>query len=258
MPSSPSPTVHRHPDLEALSRAAARDVAADIRATLRTQDRYTLALAGGSTPRRLYELLAAEAEPSLPWSQIHLFWGDERFVPLDHPDSNAHMASDALIDGVPVPSDQVHPMPTHLDTPDAAATAYAETLRQYFPDRSTTFDTVLLGLGGDGHTASLFPETGTAEKRRADEAWVRAVTAPPRHDVPDRLTCTLPTLNGARRALFLVAGAGKRDALAQVLDHPDSSLPAAQISPRDALLWYVDTAARPDSEGTSDGSGREL
>ena len=256
MPSSPSPTVHRHPDLEALSRAAARDVAADIRTTLRTQDRYTLALAGGSTPRRLYELLAAGAEAPLPWSHIHLFWGDERFVPLDHPDSNTHMASDAFIDAVPIPSDQVHPMPTHLDSPDAAAAAYAETLRQCLPDRSTTFDTALLGLGGDGHTASLFPETGTAEERRADEAWVRAVTAPPRHDISDRLTCTLPVLNGARRALFLVAGAEKQGALARVLDRPDSSLPAAQVCPRDALLWYVDAAARPDPAGAPDGPPR--
>ncbi|MCS4040222.1 6-phosphogluconolactonase [Salinibacter ruber] len=245
MPPSPSSAIRRFPDLEALSRAAARDLTADIQETLRAQDHYALALAGGSTPRRLYELLAAEAEGALPWSQIHLFWGDERFVPLDHPDSNARMANNALVEAVPIPPDQVHPMPTHLDSPDAAAAAYAETLRHQFSDRSTTFDTVLLGLGGDGHTASLFPETGTPEQRRTDEAWVRPVTAPPRHEIPRRLTCTLPVLNGARRAVFLVAGARKEDALARVLDQEDSSLPAAQVAPRAALLWYVDAAARP-------------
>ncbi|WP_263785246.1 6-phosphogluconolactonase [Salinibacter grassmerensis] len=249
MSQSPASVVHRFPDLEALSRAAAQDLTADIRETLRSQDRYALALAGGSTPRRLYELLAAEAEAPLPWSQIHLFWGDERVVPLDHPDSNARMATDALIDAVPIPADQVHPMPTHLDSPDAAATAYTETLRRHFPDRSTTFDTILLGLGGDGHTASLFPETGTPEQRRADEEWVRPVTAPPRHEISRRLTCTLPVLNGARRAVFLVAGEGKEDALTRVLDRDDSSLPAAQVRPRATLLWYVDAAARPQSSG---------
>ncbi|WP_103028232.1 6-phosphogluconolactonase [Salinibacter altiplanensis] len=244
---SSSSILNRFPDLEALSRAAAQDLTTDIHEALRTQDRYTLALAGGSTPRRLYELLAAEAEGTLPWSRIHLFWDDERFVPFDHPNSNARMATDALVDAVPIPPDQVHPIPTHLASPDAAARAYAETLQRYFPDRSATFDTVLLGLGGDGHTASLFPETGTAEQRRTDEAWARAVTAPPRHEVSTRLTCTLPVLNGARRALFLVAGEGKQDALARVLDQTDSSLPAAQVHPRGTLLWYVDAAARPRS-----------
>lgn len=242
---SSSPTVNRLPDLEALSQAAARDLTTDIRETLRTQDHYTLALAGGSTPRPLYELLARETEGPLPWSQIHLFWGDERFVPPDHPKSNAHMAADVLINAVPIPTHQVHPMPTHMESPDEAAAVYTETLQHYFSDRSATFDTVLLGLGADGHTASLFPETGTPEQRRTDAAWVRPVTAPPRHEISSRLTCTLPTLNGARRAVFLAAGEEKRDALTQVLDRADSSLPAAQIHPRDALLWYVDAAARP-------------
>lgn len=247
MSSSPSSTVKPFPDLETLSRAAAHDLTADIHDTLDTQDQYTLALAGGSTPRRLYELLARETEGEIPWSQIHLFWGDERFVPQDHPKSNARMAADVLIDAVPIPTDQVHPIPTHPDTPDAAATAYTETLQEYFPNRSATFDTVLLGLGADGHTASLFPETGTPEQRRTDESWVRSVTAPPRHEISARLTCTLPTLNGARRAVFLVAGEEKRDALTQVLDQSDSTLPAAQIHPRGAILWYVDEAARAHS-----------
>jgi 6-phosphogluconolactonase len=223
----------------------ARDLTSDIRDTLTGQDRYTLALAGGGTPRRLYELLAAGSEGSVPWSGLHLFWGDERFVPHDHPESNARMVAETLTDHVPIPDDQVHPIPTQADPPEAAAAAYADTLREYFPDRSSTFDTVLLGLGADGHTASVFPETGSPEQRRTDEAWVRVVTAPPRHDVSTRLTCTLPTLNGARRALFLVAGERKRDALRTVLDEPESTVPAAQISPREELLWCVDTAARP-------------
>jgi len=245
MSSPPVPTVKQFSDLEALSRAAARDLAADIRESLRTQDQYTLALAGGSTPRRLYELLASDATAELPWSQIHLFWGDERFVPADHPKSNARLATEALVESVPLPDDHVHPMPTQLATPEATAEAYATTLQAYFSDRSATFDTALLGLGADGHTASLFPETGTPEQRRTDAAWVRSVTAPPRHEISDRLTCTLPTLNGARRAVFLVAGARKQEALSRVLDDEDAALPAAQVRPHDRLLWYVDEAARP-------------
>jgi len=240
----PSPTVRTFPDLDALSRAAARDLTADIRETLRTHDRYTLALAGGGTPQRLYELLAEGAEGTVPWSQIHLFWGDERFVPYDHPKSNARMVADTLTNHVHIPDGNVHPIPTQTDRPEAAAAAYTDTLRQFFDDRSATFDTALLGLGEDGHTASLFPETGTPEQRRTDDAWVRTVTAPPRHDISTRLTCTLPTLNGTRRAVFLVAGERKREALHAVVDHKDATMPAAQVQPREDLLWYVDAAAR--------------
>lgn len=241
----PSPTVRTYPDLDALSRAAASTLTADIRETLRTHDRYTLALAGGSTPQRLYELLAKGAEGTVPWPQVHLFWGDERFVPYDHPKSNARMVADTLTNHVPIPDGNVHPIPTQTDRPEAAAAAYTDTLQQFFDDRSATFDTALLGLGEDGHTASLFPETGTPEQRRTDDAWVRAVTAPPRHDISTRLTCTLPTLNGARRAVFLVAGERKREALHAVLDRMDATMPAAQVQPREDLLWYVDAAARP-------------
>jgi 6-phosphogluconolactonase len=218
---------------------------ADIRETLRTHDHYTLALAGGGTPQRLYELLAKGAEGTVPWPQVHLFWGDERFVPYDHPKSNARMVADTLTNHVPIPDGNVHPIPTQTDRPEAAAAAYTDTLQQFFDDRSATFDTALLGLGEDGHTASLFPETGTPEQRRTDDAWVRAVTAPPRHDISTRLTCTLPTLNGARRAVFLVAGERKREALHAVLDRMDATMPAAQVQPREDLLWYVDAAARP-------------
>lgn len=245
-PPTPSRTVRTFSDLEALSQAAAQTLTADIEAVLRTQDRYTLALAGGSTPQRLYELLAVEAEGTLPWSQIHLFWGDERFVPYDHPKSNAGMALDALIQPAPIPDGNVHPIPTQTDQAEDAAAAYADTLRQYFTDRSTTFDTVLLGLGADGHTASLFPETASPEQLRADDAWTRVVPAPSRHDVSTRLSCTLPVLNGARRAVFLVAGERKRNALQRVLKNADSPLPAAQVHPREEVLWYVDTAAHPD------------
>lgn len=236
-----STMVYRHSDLEALSRAAAEDLAADIESTLRTQETYTLALAGGSTPERLYELLAEDE--SLPWPQIHLFWGDERYVPHDHPNSNVRLVRRTLLNEVPIPNDHVHLIPTQGSSPEADADAYTATLRRYFNDRTDTFDTVLLGLGGDGHTASIFPET--LDRDREEDRWVRVVTAPDRHDVPTRLSCTLPVLNGARRAVFLVAGERKRNALRGVLDRGDPALPAAHVRPRAECLWYVDRAARP-------------
>ena len=238
-------TVHRAADREALSRVAAQALVADIQATLETQDAYTLALAGGGTPRRLYELLGAGDAGEVPWDRVHLFWGDERYVPHDHPESNVRLVRETLLASAAVPEANVHPIPTQHDTAEAAATAYAETLRQQFADRTATFDTVLLGLGSDGHTASLFPETpGLTD----DERWVRVVTAPPRHDVATRISCTLPVLNGARQAVFLVSGARKAEALRGVLDDRDPSLPATHIRPRATCHWYVDRAARPNAD----------
>ncbi|MFO8098392.1 MAG: 6-phosphogluconolactonase [Salinibacter sp.] len=240
-----TPTVHRADDREALSRAAAQFLVADIHATLETQDAYSLALAGGSTPRRLYELLGAGAAGTVPWDRVHLFWGDERYVPHDHPESNVRLVRETFLASAVVTEANVHPIPTQLDSAEAAAAAYADTLREHFGDRSATFDTVLLGLGSDGHTASLFPETPDLTD---DPRWVRPVTAPPRHDIPARISCTLPVLNGARQAVFLVAGGRKAEALRGVLDDRDPSLPATHIRPRGACHWFVDRAARPDAE----------
>ena len=241
-PSDVTTTVHRHADLEALSRAAARALVADIESVLESQDRYALALAGGSTPRRLYELLAAGTEGALPWPRIHLFWGDERYVPPTHPDSNTRRARQVLIDEIPIPADNVHLIPTQGDAPEADAAAYEAILRRFFSDGPPTFDTVLLGLGSDGHTASLFPETSVLAD---DERWVRVVTAPPRHDVSTRISCTLPVLNGARRAIFLAAGPRKRAAVHRVLNEQDESLPATHVQPRAQLDWYLDRACWP-------------
>lgn len=242
-----SSSVRRHSDLDALSRAAVQDLRADLEAALRTQETYTLALAGGSTPEPLYELLAEEE--AFPWARIHLFWGDERYVPHDHPKSNLRLVRRTLLDEVPIPTDHVHPIPTQGQSPETDADTYAATLRRYFDDRTATFDTVLLGLGSDGHTASIFPET--LDWDREEDRWVRVVSAPNRHDVSARLTCTLPVLNGARRALFLVAGERKRRALHRVLDKEDPSLPATHVRPREQCRWYVDRAARP--EGSEEG-----
>jgi 6-phosphogluconolactonase len=226
------------PDYEALSKTAVQHVRTALFGTLRDRDRFTMALAGGSTPRRLYELLADE---ELPWARVHLFWGDERFVPHDHPKSNVRLVRETLLDHIDIPDANVHPMPTE-GTPDAAAATYEDVLQTAFADRSHTFDLALLGMGADGHTASLFPEHDPDPN---DPNWVRAVSAPPRHDIGQRLTCTLPVLNDARQAFVLVSGASKRETVRGALDEGDSDLPITRVRPRGRLLWLLDEAARP-------------
>jgi 6-phosphogluconolactonase len=237
-PSHSADDVTVAPDYEALSRRAARRVQRTIRRTLETQDEFALALAGGSTPRRLYQRLA---EATLPWDRIHLYWGDERFVPHDHPKSNVRLVRETLLDGLDLPAAHVHPMPI-TGTSDDAAADYAGTLHQAFADRAHTFDLALLGMGADGHTASLFPEDDPSPD---EPAWVRAVSAPPRHAISQRLTCTLPVFNDTRHALVLVSGASKREAVRAALYDRDSSLPIARIRPREQLTWLLDEAAHP-------------
>lgn len=228
-------------DLEALSAAAADALLALVTNVLDKQERFTLALAGGSTPRRLYQLLAGAYRDRLPWHRLHLFWGDERFVPPEHPESNFGMVRNALLQHVPLPPGQIHPFPTDTPSPEAAADAYEATLRDLLGTSGQTFDLTLLGLGSDGHTASLFPEN---EPYPPDSArWAAAVTAPPSYAVQSRLTLTLPALNASRHIFFLVAGREKREALHAVLDGTDSSLPAAHVRAGDTLTWFVDEAA---------------
>ncbi len=228
------------PDYESLSRTAAQRIQAATIRTLAQKDQFALALAGGSTPRRLYELLA---EADLPWPRVHLYWGDERVVPHGHPKSNVKMVQETLLNRTSVPDENIHPIPT-ANAADAAASSYADTLQHAFADRSHTFDLVLLGMGTDGHTASLFPEHDPSLN---DPKWVRTVSAPPRHDVAQRITCTLPVLNEARRAYVLVSGASKRETVQAALDNGDASLPISRVQPREGIVWFLDEDARPAS-----------
>lgn len=233
--------LHVFTDYDALSQGAAAAIANAISDGVRARGRFTLALAGGSTPERCYELLAAAHHEDVPWEKVHLFWGDERMVPPDDPSSNTAMARRTLIAHVPLPETHVHPVDTTAhDTPAAAATAYADTLTAFF-DGPPVFDLVLLGLGTDGHTASLFPED--APHRAPGDQWVTGGLAPPRHTPRERVSLTLPTINRARQAYFLVSGAEKSDALAAARGQTDVSLPAAHVAPEEALHWYVDAAA---------------
>jgi 6-phosphogluconolactonase len=209
----------------------------------RSTDRtFAVCLSGGSTPRRLYERLAGPAlAPKFPWRRVHWFWGDERFVPRDHPDSNYRMVSEALLARAPVPAANIHPVPVDGLSPQRAAVAYeAELKRFYGADRldpaRPLFDVTLLGLGEDGHTASLFPGHAALREQRR---WVVAVVgATP----PARITLTYPVLDSSRDVVFLVVSDAKRDILARARAG-DPALPAARIHPVGQLHWFVDHAA---------------
>jgi 6-phosphogluconolactonase len=228
-----------YPDADAMSEAAAAFVARSIERAVRRRGRCTLALAGGSTPRGCYERLAEAT--AVPWSRVHFVWGDERFVPPGHEASNFRMAQEALLASLELPPGHVHPMPTNLPSPDLAAQAYASTLHDMLGGIGA-IDLVLLGLGQDGHTASLFPEH--IEDDLAETTWTKAVTAPERYAVRDRVTLTYAAINRARAAAFLVSGARKREAVARVLAENDPALPATHVLPRERLLWFMDEAAR--------------
>jgi len=243
-------------DLDALSRAAAEEVADRADRAAAESRWFGLVLAGGSTPRTLYRLLATDFRSRMPWPRVHLFWGDERFVPADHPDSNRRMAQETLISRVPIPPENVHPIPAPGAggpfTPQEAAVRYEEELRRLF-DRSAKrrqgpgFDTVLLGVGEDGHTASLFPGDPALDET---ERWVRAVPDPPASHEHSRVTLTLPALARAERILFLAAGERKRDAVRTIaIRRQGDGLPAARVRCRGTVSWYVDRAAAAAPEG---------
>jgi 6-phosphogluconolactonase len=227
-------------DPEALAHRAARWIT-DLAGASR--DRFAICLSGGSTPRRLYELLAETPyREALPWERIHWFWGDERFVPWDDPDSNYGMVHTALLERAPIPPQNIHGIPT-TGVPREAAQTYERVLRSYYAAEDLDaarplFDLQILGLGPDGHTASLIPGTSALEER---QRWaVEVIGARPE----TRITLTYPALESSRHTAFLVAGAEKREVLARAVAR-DPALPAGRVRPVGELTWFVDEAARP-------------
>lgn len=229
-------------DTDALARAVAQHVVTLANDTRSKRRPFTVALAGGSTPRPAYERLATpEFSERIEWDRVHVFWGDERCVPPDHPDSNYRMACEALLDHVPIPDTNVHRMQGEL-TPRKASQAYETEIRELFYEIDVSgFDLILLGLGEDGHTASLFPGT---DALNVQGRWVAA------NHVEKlgtwRLTLTLPAINAANDVTFVVAGERKRDILQRMLvpESDASTLPAQRVQPRDGrLVWMVDRAA---------------
>jgi 6-phosphogluconolactonase len=231
-------TVFVHDDAEALSQAAARWLTERACAA---KGPFSVSLAGGSTPRRMYELLATAERTRFPWNRVHWFFGDDRFVPHDDPDSNVRMVAEAMFSRAPVPAENIHPIAL-TGSPETAAQDYERTLQIWYggeelDPRRPLFDVVLLGLGDDGHTASLFPGTAALTERTR---W----TAPVIGAMPQpRITLTYPALESSRAVAFFVSGAGKRGALRRVWRGDD--LPAACLRPQGELFWFIDRAADP-------------
>jgi 6-phosphogluconolactonase len=229
--------VHETP--QELAQAAARDFATKAEAAIGERGRFAVALAGGSTPEATYEVLANDYAGALDWSKVHVFFGDERTVPPNHEDSNYRMAHETLLSRVPVGS--VHRMRGELPPAEAAA-AYEEELRGFFgtSDEPPSLDLILLGIGEDGHTASLFPETSALE---VQDRWV--VANPVLKLETTRLTLTVPVINSARSVNFLVAGESKAEALKQILkgDADPRQYPAKLVRPAGGPVWMVDQAA---------------
>jgi 6-phosphogluconolactonase len=243
-----APSVRVYADLASLSAGAADVCVEAARAAIAAHGRFSVALSGGSTPRSLYQLLAAPPyREQVDWAHTVVCWGDERCVPPDHSESNYRMAREALLFHVPVPASQVFRMPGEAADPDTGAAQYEQALRRAFalgPAELPRFDLILLGLGPDGHTASLFPHTP------ALHVSDRLVVANPVEKLnTTRLTLTAPVLNNAARVVFLVAGADKAAPLAAVLEGPrrPDDLPAQLIAPTHGeLLWLVDRVAAGD------------
>jgi 6-phosphogluconolactonase len=231
------------PDLVSLSRAVLEETFPIIQEAVTKRGRFAIALSGGHTPGKMYSLWAQTEQyrNKTPWDRVHLFWSDERCVPADDPRSNYRMARETLISQVPIPAENVHPMPTNLSSPEECARAYETELLKFFGSEPPAFDVQLLGIGDEGHTASLFPGSpALGEKVR----WVAAVRVAA--EPPQRITLTPVVLNQGRNTFFLVAGEGKRAILSAIRDEPASQpgqYPAARIHPAREPVWFLDQAA---------------
>ncbi len=232
-------------DVDGLSEQFAEWLVSYIHEVLNKRERFTITLSGGSTPKKLYKLLASgNYKNRIDWSRMHFFWGDERFVPFDDEKNNAKMAFDELLDHVPVNKEYIHVMETTGLEPEESADKYEKMLHDYFDNEVNTFDLVILGLGNDAHTLSLFPgyEIVTENKK-----WVSALYLE-KQDM-HRITLTAAVVNRASRVAFLVSGGDKAAALYHVLasEHEPYLYPAQIIQPFNSeLYWFYDEAAAAD------------
>jgi 6-phosphogluconolactonase len=240
-------------NIQQASSAAVKRIIDLAGSAVRKKGFCTIVLAGGSTPRKTYKLLSASANAEqISWQQSHFFWGDERWLASSHPDSNFCMADKALLSRVPIPAGNIHRITTGHKNPETGAELYEKHLRDFFHLMAPTsrksdagdmtipnFDLVLLGMGTDGHTASLFPGSILLEEKKK---WVAAVPAGVGSPPVARITLTLPLLNGAENVIFLIAGSRKRALLDTILTRPaeaEALYPAARIKPAGNLLWLT-------------------
>jgi len=235
-------TLEVYADAKTVCEAAANYICHVAQQAVQEKGYFTLALAGGRTPNLLYQRLAeAPYSIEMPWQQSFIFWGDERYVLPTQPDSNYGAAWEQLFSKINIPADNIYPMPTTLANSEEAATLYEQTIHCVFTTlRTTELDLVLLGMGDDGHTASLFPGSKAVSEY---ERWVVSTQNP---NGQQRLTLTVPILNKTKQILFLVTGEEKKSMLHTILtDHQQGKMryPAAMVSGRQKTVWMVDTAA---------------
>ena len=230
-------------DLETLSHEAAKYVVQVAQESIAAHGRFTFALSGGNTPKKLYALLATEPYRSqIDWALVELFWSDERCVAPDSPDCNFKLAQDVMLSSLPIPPNQVHRVPADEEDRDAASTAYTQEMQRVFQtDGVPALDLIQLGMGPEGHTASLFPHQASLSET---QRLVMPVTVP--KPPPPRLTFTPPLLNAAIHVLFLVTGADKAEAVQEVIEgeHNPQEYPAQIVQPTQGeVTWMFDTAA---------------
>lgn len=241
-PDTASPDVRIFADARAASEQGAAWVAGELTASASRRGRASFVLCGGSTPRTLYQLLGTQFKDAVPWARVDVFWGDERYVPSDHSLSNYRMAKLPLLDRIDLPAGQVHPMPTDFPDPEMAARAYEATLAGYFSDAPPVFDVMLLGIGEDGHTASVFAGSPAIAATRS----VMAVTVPA--EPTTRLTLTLPVIARSRRIGVLVTGASKAPALAAALAGNSDCPAGVLMKTASHTIWWVDVPAYPPAD----------
>jgi len=231
-------------DTEQMSKKVADWIVNYIHQTLKKQDRFTMALSGGNTPKKLYQLFASDDyKIKIDWDKLHFFWGDERYVSFDDKSNNAKMAFDTLLNHVPVAKEQIHIMRTDLQ-PDESAKEYEKILHGYFDRKKHSFDLVLLGLGDNAHTLSLFPGYDVVHEKNK---WVKAFYL--KEQKMYRITLTAPIVNKSARIAFLISGSDKAASIYNVLygQHDPDLYPAQAIQPfNDELYWFTDDAAAAD------------
>jgi len=238
-------TVKAFPDLEQTCSALAEKIKDLSQEAIQLKKAFSLVLSGGKTPRKLYHILGTQYVEKIQWNNVHLFWGDERWVPFHHLESNYAMAFELMISKIPIPKENVHPMPVNAPIPALGAEIYETELKQHFDEiesaeKAFTFDAVILGLGEDGHTASLFP--GNSALFESDK-WVVSVQAPASFPIKDRLTLTFPAINISKNVFFLVSGEGKKKIVDSILNRKITErimYPAEMVQPIGQLFWFLD------------------
>jgi len=227
-------------NFEELSSYTADFIIKLIHRILKEKDRVTLVLAGGDTPRRSYELLAEKSKlRKLPWEKIHIFWGDERYVSKDDQHSNYLMAKESLLSKINIPDENIHIINTDYDSEQEAAMNYERELKFFFLYEEPIFDIFLLGIGVDGHIASLFPDDPDIDK---DKVWVKGVSAPKIQPFVSRITLTLPIINNARNILFLAKGERKRKVIKHIISNGEQEkikFPAGKIKALNGNIYWL-------------------